>query len=103
MSHKYSEDRIIQEIDRSALKKFEEEVKTEKIKSGKVISKNTISFYNNQLVVIFNYFVDKNYLKENPFEHKETQINDMITLPDKDIKKILKKLKNKNVEHYKVR
>jgi integrase len=99
---KYAGDRRIHEVDSSICKIFEEEVKLEKIKSGKLMSRNTIASYNNQLVVIFNFLVQKGYLKENPFKHEEIQINDIITFSDRDIKKILKKLRNKNIEHYKV-
>ncbi|MFZ0452916.1 MAG: tyrosine-type recombinase/integrase [Ignavibacteriaceae bacterium] len=95
-------DMKISEIDAETIKIYYDSVKYEKTKSKKLISRNTIASYNNQLLVIFNFFRDKGYIEKNPFEHKEIQINEVITFSDKSIKNILAKLKKKNIEHYKI-
>ncbi|MFO7524371.1 MAG: tyrosine-type recombinase/integrase [Ignavibacteriaceae bacterium] len=68
----------------------------------KQIKENTIISYFHKLRIIFNYFVKQKYLEQNPIPSQKLKLNDIITVPDKELKEILEKLKLSNREHYKV-
>lgn len=68
----------------------------------KQIKENTIISYFHKLRIIFNYFVKQKYIEQNPIPTQKLKLNDIITVPDRELKAILDKLKLSNREHYKV-
>lgn len=68
----------------------------------KQLTETTITSYNNKLRIVFNYFVQQNYIQSNPFIALPIKFKPVVTIPDKDLEDILDKLKKRNIEHYKV-
>ena len=92
----------IYRIDSQTVSTFASRIEFEITKFNRQISKNSIATYNNQLKVIFKFFKERGYVKENPFQHKEIRIKEIVTIPDSEVKDILDKLRAKNIDHYKV-
>ena len=49
-----------------------------------------------------NYFKKAGYFSENPVPAKQIKIEEPITIPRKEMEKILEKLKKRNIKHFKV-
>ncbi len=99
---KHMGDMKLYNIDRSVVYTFINRLKYEMTRFKKQTSMNSVATYNNQLKVMFQYFKERGYVKENPFQHREIKIKEIVTMQDKEIEDIIYKLKGKNIEHYKV-
>lgn len=98
---KLKTDKYRPNITRKAAKK-ENQISEPKEVKLKVIKENTIISYFHKLRIIFNYFVKQKYIEINPIPSQKLKLNRIVTIPDKDLRDILTKLKIQNREHYKV-
>lgn len=68
----------------------------------KLLTENTIISYYHKLRIIFNYFVKQKYIDSNPVPTQKLKLNKVITIPDRELKEMLAKLRLHNREHYKI-
>ena len=92
----------LKRIDTEAVREFENKLADDITRFNKPISSNSIASYFNQLKVMFRYFENLRYVNENPFYHKEILIREVETIPDNEVLDILKKLRERNIKHFKV-
>jgi integrase len=66
------------------------------------LSKNSIASYFGELKHMFDYFKDKEYVKNNPIPTRKIKPKKIITVPEKEMLDILQRLQETNRKHYQV-
>jgi len=98
----YAGDIKLSRVDDSFIKKFEYWLKNSPNSKGKLLKERSITSYINNLRIIFTYFVDKEYIKVNPFPKKRIKYAEIKIIPMEELEEILPLLRDTNYEHYKI-
>ncbi|MBS4036202.1 MAG: tyrosine-type recombinase/integrase [Ignavibacterium sp.] len=90
----------VKEVDKDLFKAFESHLRTEIIPvKKKPLSDNTIGTYFHRLKIMFKYFIEQDYISENPVPKKEVKPKEIRVLSDKEILTLLEKIKNTDKKH----
>lgn len=84
----------VYQVNKKLIDELENNLKTE-------ISENSIASYFNKLKVIFNFFVQKNWIETNPIPSKKLEPKDIVIIPDNELELILDTLEKHNRNQYK--